>query len=237
MIAGGLRLLALAVIVAGAGWLIMKDDNAPTLESLAVGDERDDYRRVTGRVTPPEAAELSERFVQATGMLREQVLQRLSEFKAQWRVPAPRVSLHTSGVQGNAVAFAEQLRGWFEQNNLLAVEAMTGESDGSDAGGNDVAGTDGGASADTGMNGSSVNESAQNLVEGELPGPPAPGLVIRSRSRDIAIARDLALALAPAIGGELYLLPDERVDPQHLVVTLVGAPRFSEDGVAYFQAQ
>lgn len=220
MIPNALRYGAFAIIAVGAIWLLTQDDTPPTVEPQPVSKEQDGYRLVTGRVSPPEAEDLSESFVRVEGMLREQVLQRLAELQAEWKVAGPRVSLHPFDVQGDAVAFAEQLETWLEQHNLLAGETVAEKSRD--------------ANADSG---NAADMSAQNVVEGDLPAPPAPGMVIRSRSDDMAIARDLALALAPVIGGEVNLLEDERVNKSHLVVALVGAPRFSEDGVAYFQAQ
>jgi hypothetical protein len=63
------------------------------------------------------------------------------------------------------------------------------------------------------------------------------GLLIRCRERDGAIARDLALALAPVVGGEVNIVFDERVSASRVQVAIVGAPRFGENGVAYFGAE
>jgi hypothetical protein len=220
LIPNALRYGAFAIIVVGAIWLLTQDDSPPTVEPQPVGKEQDGYRLVTGRVSPPEAEDLSESFVRVEGVLRQQVLQRLAELQAEWKVAGPRVTLRPVDVQGDAVAFAEQLETWLEQHNLLAGETVAEKT------------------RDASANGAGSGDMpAQNVVEGDLPAPPAPGMVIRSRSDDMAIARDLALALAPVIGGEVNLFVDERVNKSHLVVALVGAPRFSEDGVAYFQAQ
>jgi hypothetical protein len=70
-----------------------------------------------------------------------------------------------------------------------------------------------------------------------LPAPPLAGLLIRCRERDGAIARDLALALAPVVGGEVNIVFDERVSASRVQVAIVGAPRFGENGVAYFGAE
>jgi hypothetical protein len=70
---------------------------------------------------------------------------------------------------------------------------------------------------------------------GEVSHPPAgSGFVIRCRKADRAIARDLALAMAPVVRGEVSILFSEQASPRQLDIYIEGAPRFSETGVAYF---
>lgn len=72
---------------------------------------------------------------------------------------------------------------------------------------------------------------------GEVSHPPAgSGLVIRCRKADRAIARDLALAMAPVVRGEVSILFSEQATPRQLDIFIEGAPRFSESGIAYFPA-
>ncbi|MEE4110517.1 MAG: hypothetical protein V2I24_14290, partial [Halieaceae bacterium] len=164
-------------------------------------------RLETGRPTPPAAATLSDSFVPVEGVEREQVLQRLAEFRATWKVADPRIALMSADASGDANAFAEQLEAWLEQNDLLSSSAVKD------------------APAMAGIPGAT------------LPAPPLAGLLIRCRERDGAIARDLALALAPVVGGEVNIVFDERVSASRVQVAIVGAPRFGENGVAYFRAE
>ena len=72
---------------------------------------------------------------------------------------------------------------------------------------------------------------------GEVSHPPAgSGFVIRCRKADRAIARDLALAMAPVVRGEVSILFSEQATPRQLDIFIEGAPRFSESGIAYFPA-
>ena len=70
---------------------------------------------------------------------------------------------------------------------------------------------------------------------GEVSHPPAgSGFVIRCRKADRAIARDLALAMAPVVRGDVSILFSEQATPGQLDIFIEGAPRFSESGIAYF---
>lgn len=201
-----LKAAALVVVAAGGFYLLSEGlREPPMLERRLIGG-LDGYRLETGRPTPPAAATLSDSFVPVEGVEREQVLQRLAEFRATWKVADPRIALMSADASGDANAFAEQLEAWLEQNDLLSSSAVKD------------------APAMAGIPGAT------------LPAPPLAGLLIRCRERDGAIARDLALALAPVVGGEVNIVFDERVSASRVQVAIVGAPRFGENGVAYFRA-
>lgn len=199
-----LKGIALLAIAAGGAYMLIEGiREEPVLERNMVG-QADGYRLETGRPTPPAAETLSETFVPVDGAAREQVLQRLSEFRATWKVADPRIALTSTDVSGDANAFAEQLQGWLQQYNLLAESAV---------------------------------KDAPNMAGipgATLPAPPMSGLVIRCREEDDAIARDLALALAPVVDGEVNIVFDERISANRVQVAIVGAPRFGKDGIAYF---
>ena len=73
LIPNALRFGAFAIIVVGAIWLLTQDDSPPTVEPQPVSEEQDGYRLVTGRVSPPEAEELSESFVRVEEIGRAHV--------------------------------------------------------------------------------------------------------------------------------------------------------------------
>lgn len=206
LIPGTLKMAALAVLVVGGVYLFIEGLREPPMLERRMAGNADGYRLETGRATPPAATTLSEAFIPVEGVEREQILQRLSEFRATWKVADPRIALTSTDVDGEADAFSEQLKGWLEQYNLLAPSAVT------DA------------------------PKMAGIPGATLPAPPVSGLLIRCREQDEAIARDLALAIAPVIGGEVNIIFDERVSASRLQVALVGAPRFGENGTAYFRA-
>ncbi|MEE4278433.1 MAG: hypothetical protein V2I82_08230 [Halieaceae bacterium] len=203
---GGFRLIALAVIAAGGAYLLVSGLREPPMLEPRMVGGLDGYRLEIGRTTPAAGNALNKEFVAAAGVRREKVLQRLSEFSATWKVANPRIALKTADASGEANAFAEQLEGWLAQYDLLASSAVSDAPD------------------------------MASIPGATLPAPPLAGLLIRCRERDDAIARDLALALVPVMGGEVNIVFDERVSAHRVQVAIVGAPRFGEDGVAYFKA-
>jgi hypothetical protein len=211
------------VFVIGIAWLILSPRTPdPAIQPMPAG-EQEGYRVVARRATPPSATALSEEFVPVEGRLRESILQRLSEFKATWRVGDPEIYLNSSDVNGDGIAFARQLEGWLEQYGLVRGPAISPDLEAS-------AGGSGGGDA-----GSSTAGGAK-VKDGRLPAPQVRGFVIRCREADSAMARDLALALLPAIGGESSILFDERTGKNRLVVSMTGSPSFGESGIAYFPA-
>jgi len=211
------------LFIVGAVWLLWRPDTpAPAIQPMPAG-EQEGYRVIARRVTPPASTSLSNDFVPVEGRLRESVLQRLSEFKATWRVGDPAIFLNSTDVHGDGIAFARQLENWLQQYDLVRGPAISPGDAGSagDSSQGDAQASNGG--------GAQIKDDA-------LPAPQVRGFVIRCREDDSAMARDLALALLPVLGGEGSILFDERTDKNHLVVSMTGAPSFGESGVAYFPA-
>lgn len=80
-----------------------------------------------------------------------------------------------------------------------------------------------------------VSVPALNDELGEVSHPPSgKGFFIRCRSADRGVARDLALAMAPVLRGEVSIVFSEQGPRNQLDIFIEGAPRFNEAGVAYF---
>jgi hypothetical protein len=83
-----------------------------------------------------------------------------------------------------------------------------------------------------------------NTADPELPellgevsrSPDVRGLTILCREQDRAIARDLALAIAPVVRGEVTIMFSPARSENQLDIFIEGAPRFAEAGIAYFPA-
>lgn len=106
----------------------------------------------------------------------------------------------------SAADVAEQLTGWLEHHDLAITSASS---------------TDASATR--------VPRETVKVAQGLTT-----GMLIHAHSKDESIARDLALALSPAIGGDVALLIDSNIDAGRLKVRLLGSPQFTDEGVAYF---
>jgi len=201
-----MRVATLAAVAAGGAFLLSAGLREPPMLNERMVGEPDGYRLETGRATPAKAQGLSGDFVPASERRRQAVLEGLAEFRSAWKTLGPSVEISVTDVQGDAVPFAEQVQGWLRTQNVVVVEAENAIPE--------MAGAPGAT----------------------VPSPPIHGFILRCREEDEAMARNLALALAPVLGGEVNIIFDERVSDSRLRVAINGAPSFNENGVAYFPA-
>jgi len=116
------RGIAVVAVVAFAGlawWAGVGGDSPPALDP--VGTSGEVYTVDMAEPTPPAGTALSENFVPASTSVKQQVEQRLSEFRARWSAVSPTVSVTPVDLGNSSLYFAEQLDRWLDKTSLGAA--------------------------------------------------------------------------------------------------------------------
>ncbi|MEM0952659.1 MAG: hypothetical protein AAGI24_00835 [Pseudomonadota bacterium] len=193
------------------------------LFALAIGlnaPEKPRFEPLTGKqnglvlnLRDSAAQPLNPAFVPASDALRARVQASLSRLQQSWEKAGITVTVAPDAQTASASEFAGQLRDWLGQYELVA--------DAGDAGmdgnvGVDVAGSDA--------------TSMQSLE----PAVARASMIIRCQQADGSRARQLALAVAPMLRGDISIVYSARAVPGQFDLQIQSEPKFNNAGVAHF---